>query len=324
MRRLSEKERKVDPNLLLGLDAPDDAGVYRISDEMALVQTVDFFTPVVDDPYEWGAIAIANALSDIYAMGAKPLTGLNLVGWPKDLDLDLLAEVLEGGADKAAEAGCAVIGGHTVDDPEPKFGMAVTGVVHPDRVVALSGARPGMSIVMTKPLGMGIIATACKAGRVDKALLMRATALMTTLNAGAAKAMEEVGVEAATDVTGFGLMGHLHGLLKASGCSANLVADGIPILDGVPGLAKQGLVPGGTERNQTYFEPFVDFDSDIDPMVRVCLFDAQTSGGLLIVVERSKQDALVKALKRHGAPVASVIGRTAKGPAGAIKVAGRK
>lgn len=324
MRRLSNRERKVDPNLLLGLDAPDDAGVYRISDDMALVQTVDFFTPVVDDPYEWGSIAVANALSDIYAMGAKPLTGLNLVGWPKDLDMELLAQVLEGGADKAAEAGCAVIGGHTVDDPEPKFGMAVTGIVHPDRVVALSGAGPGMSVVMTKPLGMGIVATACKAGRVDKALLMRATSLMATLNAAAAEAMIEVGAAAATDITGFGLMGHLHGLLKASGCSANLVADSIPILDGVPGLAKQGLVPGGTERNQTYFEPFVDFDSDIDPMVRISLFDAQTSGGLLIVVERSKQDALVKALKRRGAPVAAVIGRTGRDPAGTIKVAGRK
>lgn len=324
MRHLTQREHKFDPNLLLGLDAPDDAGVYRLSDDTALVQTVDFFTPVVDDPYEWGAIAVANALSDIYAMGATPLTGLNLVGWPKDLDMDLLARVLEGGADKATEAACAVIGGHTVDDPEPKFGMAVTGLVHPDRVVTLSGADPGMSIVMTKPLGMGIVATACKADRIDRSLLMRATGLMATLNAGAAQAMAEVGVAAATDVTGFGLMGHLHGLLKASGCSANLMGDHIPILEGVPELAKEGLVPGGTERNQTYFEPFVDFDSDIDPMVRICLFDAQTSGGLLIVVERAKQDALLKALKANRTPVAAVIGRTGKGPAGSIKVAGRK
>ncbi len=197
---------------------PDDAAVYRINDETALVQTVDFFTPVVDDPYQWGAIAVANAISDIYAMGATPLTGLNLVGWPKDLDMDLLAQVLEGGADKADEAGCAVVGGHTVDDPEPKFGMSVTGVVHPDKIVKLSTARPGMSIILTKPLGMGIIATACKANRIDKALLKRGTTLMATLNRAAAQAMVEVGAAACTDVTGFGLLGHLRGMLNASGC----------------------------------------------------------------------------------------------------------
>lgn len=324
MRRLAERGGKEDPNLLLGLDAPDDAAVYRISEELALVQTVDFFTPVVDDAYQWGAIAVANALSDIYAMGATPLLGLNLVGWPKDLDMELLSKVLEGGADKAAEAGVAVVGGHTVDDPEPKFGMAVTGTVHPDRIVKLSGARPGMSIILTKPLGMGIIATACKAGRVDKALLTRATRLMATLNAGAAKAMQEAGASAATDVTGFGLLGHLRGMLVASGASASIVADSVPILDGVPGLAKEGLVPGGTHGNQRYFGPFVDFDSDIDPMVRIAMFDAQTSGGLLIVVERSRQDAMVKALRSHATPSAAVIGRVVSGPEATIKVAGRR
>jgi selenide,water dikinase len=323
VRRLGERPGKADPNLLLGLDVPDDAAVYRINDETALVQTVDFFTPVVDDPYQWGAIAVANALSDVYAMGATPLTGLNLVGWPKDLDMDLLARVLEGGADKADEAGCAVVGGHTVDDPEPKFGMSVTGVVHPDKIVKLSTARPGMSIILTKPLGMGIIATACKANRIDRALLKRGTTLMATLNKAAAQAMVEVGAAACTDVTGFGLLGHLRGMLNASGCAANLVADHVPILDGVGGLAKEGLVPGGTERNRDYFGPFVEFDSDIDPMVQIILFDAQTSGGLLIVVERSKQDAMVKALRRLGTPSASVIGRITDGPAGTIKVAGR-
>lgn len=323
MRRLGERKGKADPNLLLGLDVPDDAAVYRINDETALVQTVDFFTPVVDDPYQWGQIAVANALSDVYAMGGTPLTGLNLVGWPKDLDLDLLARVLEGGADKAEEAGCAVVGGHTVDDPEPKFGMAVTGVVHPDKIVTISTARPGMSIILTKPLGMGIIATACKAGRIDKALLIRGTRLMATLNAAAAGAMTQVGAAACTDVTGFGLLGHLRGMLVASGCSANLVADHVPILDGVGGLAMQGLVPGGTGRNQSYFGPFVDFDSDIDEILRVIMFDAQTSGGLLIVVERSKQEAMVKALRRAGTPSAAVIGRIAGGPSGTIRVAGR-
>ncbi len=303
---------------------PDDAAVYRINNETALVQTVDFFTPVVDDPYHWGAIAVANAISDIYAMGATPLTGLNLVGWPKDLDMDLLARVLEGGADKADEAGCAVVGGHTVDDPEPKFGMAVTGIVHPDKIVKLSTASPGMSIILTKPLGMGIVATACKAQRIDKALLNRATSMMATLNAGAGQAMVEVGAAAATDVTGFGLIGHLRGMLAASGCSANLMADSVPILAGVDELARQGLVPGGTRRNRDYFGPFVDFDAEIDPMLRVIMFDAQTSGGLLIVVERSKQEAMVEALGKYGTPEAAVIGRIADGSPGTIRVAGRK
>ncbi len=324
MRRLGERRGKADPNLLLGLDVPDDAAVYRINNETALVQTVDFFTPVVDDPYHWGAIAVANAISDIYAMGATPLTGLNLVGWPKDLDMDLLARVLEGGADKADEAGCAVVGGHTVDDPEPKFGMAVTGIVHPDKIVKLSTASAGMSIILTKPLGMGIVATACKAQRIDKALLNRATSLMATLNAGAGQAMVEVGAAAATDVTGFGLIGHLRGMLAASGCSANLMADSVPILDGVDELARQGLVPGGTRRNRDYFGPFVDFDAEIDPMLRVIMFDAQTSGGLLIVVERSKQEAMVKALRKYGTPEAAVIGCIEDGSPGTIRVAGRK
>ena len=324
MRRLGDRKGKADPNLLLGLDVPDDAAVYRINDETALVQTVDFFTPVVDDAYQWGAIAAANALSDLYAMGATPLTGLNLVGWPKDLDMELLARVLEGGGDKAEEAGCAVVGGHTIDDPEPKFGMAVTGIVHPDRIVKLSTASSGMSIILTKPLGMGIIATACKAQKIDKALLNRGTHLMATLNASAARAMAEVGAAAATDVTGFGLLGHLHGMLKSSGCAATLVADNVPILDGVPGLAKEGLVPGGTRRNQDYFGLSVDFDSDIDPMVRIVMFDAQTSVCLLIVMESGRRDAMIKALRRYGAPTASVIGRVVEGPAGSIRVAGRK
>lgn len=319
MRRLA-RPGKVDPNLLLGLDAPDDAAVYRINDEMALVQTVDFFTPVVDDAYEWGAIAVANAVSDIYAMGGTPLLGLNLVGWPKDLDLELLARVLEGGADKAEEAGCLVVGGHTVDDPEPKFGMAVTGTIHPDKVLKLSGARAGMSLLLTKPLGMGIISTACKAGRVEKALLNRATALMATLNAGGARAMAEVGAAAATDVTGFGLIGHLRGMAAASGVSVEVWSENVPVLDGVRPLAHEGLVPGGTKRNESYFGPFVKFDSEVDPLTRTILFDAQTSGGLLIAVESSKRKTMLEALRRHKTPVAAVIGRFGEGEAGTLKV----
>jgi selenide, water dikinase len=319
VRRLA-RPGKVDPNLLLGLDAPDDAAVYRINDEMALVQTVDFFTPVVDDAYQWGAIAVANAVSDIYAMGGTPLLGLNLVAWPKDLDMELLSRVLEGGADKAEEAGCLVVGGHTVDDPEPKFGMAVTGTIHPDKVLKLSGARPGMSLLLTKPLGMGIIATACKAGRVEKALLNRATALMAILNAGAARAMAEVGASAATDVTGFGLIGHLRGMAAASGVSVELWSENVPVLDGVRPLAHEGLVPGGTKRNESYFGPFVKFDSEVDPLTRTILFDAQTSGGLLIAVESSKRKAMLEALRRQETPVAAMIGRFGEGEAGTLTV----
>ncbi|MEX2552014.1 MAG: selenide, water dikinase SelD, partial [Actinomycetota bacterium] len=279
-----------------------------------------FFTPVVDDAYQWGAIAVANAVSDIYAMGATPLLGLNLVGWPKDLDLELLARVLEGGADKAEEAGCLVVGGHTVDDPEPKYGMAVTGTVHPDKILKLSGARPGMSLLLTKPLGMGIISTACKAGRVEKALLNRATALMATLNAGAAGAMAEVGAGAATDVTGFGLIGHLRGMAAASGVSVELWSENVPVLDGVRPLAHEGLVPGGTKRNESYFGPFVKFDSEVDPLTRTILFDAQTSGGLLIAVESSKRKTILEALRHHKTPAAAVIGRFGEGEAGTLTV----
>lgn len=319
MRRLA-KPGKVDPNLLLGLDVPDDAAVYRIKDDMALVQTVDFFTPVVDDPYMWGAIAVANALSDLYAMGATPLMGLNLVGWPQDLDMDLLSRVLEGGSDKADEAGCLVVGGHTVDDPEPKFGMAVTGTIHPDKIMKISGAAPGMSLLLTKPLGTGIIATACKAGKIDLALLNRASKLMATLNDGAAKAMAAVGAGAATDVTGFGLIGHLRGMANASGIAVDLWAEHVPVLDGVRPLAHEGLVPGGTARNRGYFEAFVKFDSEVDELTQTILFDAQTSGGLLIAVESSKRKALVEALKKQGTPAAAVIGRFTEGEAGTIKV----
>ena len=311
---------KADPNLLLGLDVPDDAAVYRIDDDRALVQTVDFFTPVVDDAYEWGAIAVANALSDLYAMGATPLLGLNLVGWPKELDLDLLAQVLEGGADKADEAGCLVVGGHTVDDPEPKFGMAVTGTVHPDKVLKLSGARSGMSLLLTKPLGMGIVATACKAGKIDGGLLAEATRLMTILNAPAARAMSEVGADAATDVTGFGLIGHLRGMAAASGVSVELWSDCVPVLDGVRELAEQRLVPGGTRRNESHFGAFVEFDPEVDPLTRIILFDAQTSGGLLIAVSSERRGDMLLALRDCGTPVAAEIGRFGDGEAGTLRV----
>lgn len=321
---MAEHERSEDPNLLLGLDAPDDAAVYRVAPDLALVQTVDFFTPVVDDPYAWGAIAAANALSDVYAMGGKPRLALNLVGWPMDLDFEILARVLEGGADKAAEAGVSIIGGHTVDDREPKYGMAVTGFVHPGGIVKSSGASPGLSLVITKPLSMGIVSTAIKRGEAAPALIEEATAIMTHLNEGAAEAMLVARAPAATDVTGFGLIGHLHQMARASGVGAEIWADAVPVMDGVLDLAGKGMVPGGTRRNEDYFSQVVDFDQSVSPNLRTILFDAQTSGGLLIAVTPGREDGLIEELRGRGTPAAHIIGRTLEGDGGRIRVAGSR
>ncbi len=313
-----------DPNLLLGLDHPDDAGVYKVSETLALVQTVDFFTPIVDDAYDWGAIAAANALSGVYAMGGQPLLGLNLVGWPRDLDPSLLARVLEGGADKASEAGALILGGHTIDDQEPKFGMAVTGTIHPDRVVRTSGARPGAVLVLTKPLSMGIVATALKRGAVSDELVRDAVAVMASLNAGAAEAMMEVGAAAATDVTGFGLLGHLYSMVRWEGVGAEVWFDRVPVLEGVHELAAQGFVPGGTDRNAAYFGQFVDFDPDVDPLQQKILFDPQTSGGLLIAVEEDKAPELIAGLAQRGTAARAIVGRITDGPGARITVRARR
>jgi selenide,water dikinase len=319
VRRFAEHSRSDDPNLLLGLDAPDDAAVYRIGSDLALVQTVDFFTPIVDDPYDWGLIAAANAFSDVYAMAARPLLALNLVGWPMDLDAELLARLLEGGADKAAEAGVAIVGGHTIDDQEPKYGMAVTGTVDPALMTTMSSAHPGCALVLTKPLSMGIISTALKREEAPADLVGEATRLMATLNAAAAEAVGEIGAAAVTDVTGFGLMGHLHLMARSSGVAVELTAGSVPVLDGVRALAEKGLVPGGTRRNESHFSQFVEFDG-VDAVDRTILFDAQTSGGLLIAVDQARADAMVEALEKRSTPVAAVIGRTVEGEPGSIRV----
>jgi len=298
--------------------------VYRITPDLALVQTVDFFTPIVDDPYAWGAIAAANSMSDVYAMGAQPLLALNLVGWPRELDADLLARVMQGGADKATEGGVLIIGGHTVDDPEPKYGMAVTGTVRPEQVVRTTGARPGMQLVLTKPLSMGVISTALKRGAASLALIEQATAIMATLNKSAAEAMVEIGAGAATDVTGFGLLGHLHNMLRgesgSTGVGAEIWIERVPILDGVGELIAQGFVPGGTRRNEAGFSSWVDFHPDVDAAMRTVLFDAQTSGGLLIAVEEERVAALVGALEKYGAPERAVIGRFTDTRPGRVEV----
>jgi len=286
----------------------DDAGVYRLTPDLALVQTVDVFTPIVDDPYWFGAIAAANALSDVYAMGGTPRLALNIAGFPRaKLSLDILGEILKGGADKCSEAGVTVIGGHTIDDPEPKFGLAVTGFVHPDRVVTNASARTGDRLVLTKPLGMGVITTGIKQERTSQATIEEAIRLMATLNRAAAQAMIEVGVSAATDITGFGLLGHLHEMTRAAGVHATVRLGQVPILEEAWELARRGMVPGGTQRNRAALEGAVSWDG-IDEEGQILLCDAQTSGGLLIAVPEARLDRLLRSLRAGNVPAAAVIG----------------
>jgi selenide,water dikinase len=292
LRRLENLPAVTDDRLVVGIDGADDAGVFRLTDDIALVQTVDFFTPIVDDARDWGRIAAANALSDIYAMGARPLTALQLVGWPRDrLSFDLLGDVVEGGADVLAEAGCTIVGGHSVDDPEPKYGFAVTGTVHPDRVVTNVGGRPGDRLVITKPIGTGVVTTAVKRGSAPEGSEAAAVAVMAELNRAASDAMVAVGVSAATDVTGFGLLGHLGEMLGGT-VGAVIDADAVPLLPGARELAEGGVVPGGTKRNLRHVEGFTDF-GDVPAWQRLLLADAQTSGGLLIAVSPERCDELL-------------------------------
>jgi selenide,water dikinase len=301
------------PDLLVGLETSDDAAIFVAPGGTALVQTVDFFTPVVDDPYDWGRVAAANALSDVYAMGGTPLTALQLVGWPRDaLSFDLLEEVIAGGASVMEAAGCTIVGGHSIDDPEPKYGFAVTGVVEPDRLVTNAGAQPGDALVLTKPLGTGIIATAVKKGRVDGEVAQRAIDVMAQLNEGAARAMTSVGVNAATDVTGFGLLGHLTEMIDAAGVGAEIHTEDVPLIDGVVELAEQGLLPGGSKRNLEAVSTTVDF-GDVASPTKDILADAQTSGGLLISVHADRLDFLIAALEAERTEVAAVIGSIVAG-----------
>ena len=301
-----------DPNALVGADTADDAAVYRLSADQALVATVDYITPVVDDPYVFGTIAAANSLSDIYAMGARPLFALNIVGFPRGLPLDLLARILEGGAAKAAEAGIAVLGGHSVDDPEPKYGLVALGLVPPERVVRNVGARVGDHLFLTKPLGMGIITTAIKRDAAPPAMVEAALATMATLNRAAAEAMVAVGPHAATDVTGFGLLGHLLEMLTASGVGAELWLEAVPVVEGTWDLVRAGIYPGGSQRNLDYVSPRVEF-GDLDQAERLLLADAQTSGGLLIAVGAEDAPRLAAELAARGVRAAE-IGRIIDAP----------
>lgn len=305
---------------MVGTQTGDDAAVYRLRDDLALVQTVDFFPPIVDDPYHFGAIAVANALSDVYAMGGMPLLALNLVGFPVGLPREILVNILKGGYEKAAEAGVLIVGGHTVDDAEPKYGLAVTGLIKPGDQITNSGAKPGDVLVLTKPIGTGIITTAGKNQAVDAGVLAGAIALMETLNKGASNAMSHVGVNASTDVTGFGLLGHLKAMMQGSETSARVYWSKVPLIPGLWRLAEQGIAPGGTQRNLDSLGDSVRWNESLSHTVQVVLCDAQTSGGLLISVPRDRLDVLLGQLEGHGVAGAAVIGEVVDSQAWTIEV----
>jgi selenium donor protein len=310
-----------DPAVIVGVETSDDAAVYKISDEIAIVETVDFFTPIVDDPYWFGAISAANSLSDIYAMGARPLFALNIVGFPSNrLPLSVLQEILRGAQEKASEAGISIVGGHTVDDTEPKYGLAVTGIVHPDKVLRNSGAQPGDVLILTKPIGVGIISTAVKRGLADEETACQARDLMAELNQNAAEVMREIGANACTDITGFGLLGHLYEMTAGSGVNATINAKAVPILKAAMEFAGGDVIPGGTLNNLAFVEPNVDFDSSISKVTRLVLADAQTSGGLLISLPQEKTEDILRELHSRGVEHAAQIGVITESGPGRIKV----
>ncbi len=309
------------PNILVGPETSDDAAVYKISEEMALVQTVDFFTPVVDDPYDFGAIAAANSLSDIYAMGASPLFALNIVGFPeKRLPLSILEQILKGASDKTAEAGIPILGGHTIEDSEPKFGLTVTGIVHPEKVLKNVGALPGDVLILTKPLGLGILTTGLKRNMLDQMTARRIISIMSTLNRTAAETAAEFTIHACTDVTGFGLLGHLKEMTLASQVEAEILVANIPLIPEAIELAQANVIPGGTVANADYVAPFVAWEKTIPQVSRWLLCDAQTSGGLIFAVPANESENLVKSLHHQGVEFAQIIGQIKSTGAGKIHV----
>ncbi len=298
-----------DPNLLVGYGLADDGGVYRISPTLALVQTVDFFTPIVDDPFAFGAIAAANSLSDIYAMGGRPLTALNIAGFPNDeLEPEVLNQILRGGHSKVEEAGAVLLGGHTVQDPELKYGLAATGLVHPDAILTNAGARPGDRLILTKKLGTGLIANAFKAGSISTDDMEEAVASMSALNAAAAEQVQAVGVNACTDVTGFGLLGHAGEMAAASQVSLVFDALQVPAMELALELGAKGPLAGGSKDNQDYLQDLVTVDPAVPPERANVMFDAQTSGGLLVAVAPRKAEILLESLHHNGVPDAVLVG----------------
>lgn len=305
------------------LESLDDAGVFRLAPDLAIVQTVDFFTPVVDDPRDWGRIAAANALSDVYAMGATPVTALNILSFPAGrLDLAVAAEILQGGSEKVQEAGAVILGGHSIEDDEPKYGLAVTGLVHPDRIVGNSGALPGDVLVLTKPLGTGIVTTALKRGYLDAEQIGLVTETMAALNRDAMEAMVAVGAHAATDVTGFGFLGHAWEMARASNVGVEIDVSAVPVLDAAWEMVARGAIPGGSRANRKYLadQQAVDFAGDVDEHWRVVLTDANTSGGLLISVAENACPRMLELLDCGKTPAVAVVGRVVGGHRKRIRV----
>jgi selenide,water dikinase len=294
---------------MVGMDSPDDAGVYQISADLAIIQTVDFFTPIVDDPYQFGQIAAANALSDVYAMGGVPKTAMNLVGFPlKQMDISILRQIIQGGLDKLKEADVVLVGGHSVEDNELKYGLSVTGFIHPDRVLTKKNIQAGDCLVLTKPVGTGVINTAIKGGVAPAEVTESVTRQMAALNRDAAEVMHRYRVHACTDITGFGLLGHLAEMVVGSGCSLRLSADTIPILPEAIEYAAMGLLPAGAFKNREFRESMVEFSSSVNPLLRDLFFDPQTSGGLLICVDRADARQLIGELHANGIEAAAIIG----------------
>ncbi|MCC2669765.1 MAG: selenide, water dikinase, partial [Armatimonadetes bacterium] len=306
---LRQLPKQVSDKILVGLETSDDAGVYILDQDRALIQTLDFFTPIVDDPYEYGQIAAANSLSDVYAMGGTPLTAMNIVCFPMaDKPKEWLVEILRGGADKVAESGALLLGGHTVNDETIKYGLSVTGIARPEEITANSGARPGDCLVLTKAIGTGLVTTALKRGCADAADVAAASTSMKTLNAAAQRAMVRVGARAATDITGFGLLGHLYEVAAASGVSVQVDSGAVPFLPGALRYAEDGVNTGGGRNNAAYLGERVRFTAEVPEPVRVACFDPQTSGGLLIAVPAARVSELLVELLREGVPVTAKIG----------------
>ena len=311
----------VDPNLLVGLERADDAAVYRVSDDLALVQTVDFFPPMVDDPFSFGQIAAANALSDIYAMGCVPKTAMNIVAFPsKTMDISILRTIIEGGLDKMREAGVVLVGGHTVEDSELKYGLSVTGYIHPGRILTKKNLQVGDRLILTKPLGTGIITTAIKAGLAGQDLTDRVTRAMATLNRVAALTMEDFPVHACTDITGFGFLGHLAEMVVDSGCGVRISSTSVPHYPEALEWAAMGLIPAAAYNNRNFRGAYVDFAASVPQKVQDLLFDPQTSGGLLIAVASEEAEPLVAALKANGIDSAAIVGEVVAEPVDRIIV----
>ena len=310
-----------DPNLIVGMERAEDAGVYKLSDDLAVIQTLDFFTPIVDDPYTFGQVAAANALSDVYAMGGKPLTAMNIVCFPiKKMSISILQEVLRGGLDKMREAGVVLVGGHSVEDQELKYGVSVTGVIHPAKVVLNTGAKAGDKLLLTKPLGTGIINTALKGDVADQKAVSEAIKCMVALNSKASELMMDIGVNACTDVTGFGLLGHACEMIEGSDVGMVIYSSSVPLLPETEGYAQMGLIPGGTIRNRDFRLPMIERAAEISDEMLLILFDAQTSGGLLISVAGSEADSLLQRMHEEGIEEAAIIGEVVAEPKGKIVV----